>query len=1142
MRSRSNLQHLPTADSLLRHSDVRWGLNLVHGSVQSADLDFSVPSENGQKLTEIFTGMHVHGLHDGMLTAEDANQIRVWNEERVQLRERLAETTTELARFEHELTSENSANSGYREDRVREIHKAEGRRAEAKEAWDKLSNRLADLDRKIEVARRELLERERRQNATGYDDERTRVFRKQLIRLDWRIRKWRRVQQDVNNELVRQRETLVSGASDSKSKITIDLDNVRQSLFRLEQCAESLLDVVSRHSAAYKSVAPTADLNDELDGFKDQLDTVYTGLYRAHQSAAKEVSELTRERINWNLRALRRQRREISKCIKRLMKRRADLIHEIAPLCHNEHWLIEQAQNGFFLFASDDQSIDYSQAYEFKRPLDPAIAQLNELIAKLEGERSGLRDKRDTLRSEIAAIDQRLISLRKEAEKLGHDRIPQIQEQIRIAKDQITQLKSRLAKLDVLIDEREAKSREWIHHRLSEASGYLAAFSNGAYQHFSVELGKSGMLWIKNRYASELSYHNLPPVDRDLAGLALGISLLTDWARVGDHVVWNLAFDRLTTEQAVEVARTIAEHCPERLSLLITTAHEHLADRLHSHGFRVLDWETEELAEPTVELPKRKVETPKMIERAIILRSNNTDSEEFPGEFRDQVVRGSGSDSIFMKQENSREAYQSDEKANSDWETSEADLVTLENELDAIRRGSAYKDIVEFKPVRPSEIRHSEFRTSESDYRSIVQETWKSRTEAKRDSIDDPISDAVNRELDAEALTQWKERNNSEYYWKSVKEVQDEEPTIRAYRANTSIPPRTVPLDRVTKDSRLRDLGLFEIDEVEQLESNGIVLVRDMLTRDRTSIRRALGVEEVSHSKIEAWQRQLRLMCEVKKLSAFDARVLVACHVEDANALRQLEGYELAERIESLRKTKEGQQLLRSGSDEELTKLNAWVLNMKEAKALRQFGYHDAKDQANESRRRSSAGYRGSRSSRVDQATASSNGSKSHRLRKSDQDSRSTKSQSNETLKFYLNLDEQVEAAPSIGPKMAEHLEGVGIRTVRDLLSTSAEKIAKDLNHRRVNAETVQAWQRQTTLVCRVPNLRGHDAQLLVACEIYTPEQLAACNPEELFAIIQPFAESREGTKIIRSGKQPDLEEVQDWIRWAQSQRGLLVV
>lgn len=142
-------------------------------------------------------------------------------------------------------------------------------------------------------------------------------------------------------------------------------------------------------------------------------------------------------------------------------------------------------------------------------------------------------------------------------------------------------------------------------------------------------------------------------------------------------------------------------------------------------------------------------------------------------------------------------------------------------------------------------------------------------------------------------------------------------------------------------------------------------------------------------------------------------------------------------------------------------------------------------------------------------------------------------------LKFYLDLNDHIEAAPSIGPKSAERFEKIGIYTVADFLKQTAESISSKLNYKRMSAQVIRDWQHQARLVCRIPNLRGHDAQLLVACEFTEPEEISTMQPTSLFATIGPFSETKEGLKIIRNGKKPDLAEITDWITWAGHTRSI---
>lgn len=143
-------------------------------------------------------------------------------------------------------------------------------------------------------------------------------------------------------------------------------------------------------------------------------------------------------------------------------------------------------------------------------------------------------------------------------------------------------------------------------------------------------------------------------------------------------------------------------------------------------------------------------------------------------------------------------------------------------------------------------------------------------------------------------------------------------------------------------------------------------------------------------------------------------------------------------------------------------------------------------------------------------------------------------------LRFYLERESPIVDAPSIGARMAEKLEVVGILTVDDLINADPAELAEQLEHRRIDAEVITAWQNQAILVCRVPMLRGHDAQLLVAAEVTTAEQVAQYDADELFALIDPIARSNEGKRIIRGGKLPDLEEITEWITYAALSRELI--
>jgi hypothetical protein len=139
--------------------------------------------------------------------------------------------------------------------------------------------------------------------------------------------------------------------------------------------------------------------------------------------------------------------------------------------------------------------------------------------------------------------------------------------------------------------------------------------------------------------------------------------------------------------------------------------------------------------------------------------------------------------------------------------------------------------------------------------------------------------------------------------------------------------------------------------------------------------------------------------------------------------------------------------------------------------------------------------------------------------------------------RFFLNRSNHVVDAPTIGPSLARKLAPLGVRTISDLLDADAETLATRIPG--VKASAVRSWQQQAELVCRVPELRGHDAQILVALEVTSVEQLANTSAVELWKRVERFLETAESKRILRGAPQPDLAEVTQWIEGARQSRTL---
>ena len=293
-----------------------------------------------------------------------------------------------------------------------------------------------------------------------------------------------------------------------------------------------------------------------------------------------------------------------------------------------------------------------------------------------------------------------------------------------------------------------------------------------------------------------------------------------------------------------------------------------------------------------------------------------------------------------------------------------------------------------------------------------------------------------------------------------------------------------------------------------------------------------MGSDHVEANALRHWQSVAELLVSGQLRSVFDARVLVACQICTSTELVGLSRQELARRIQGLRWEKMGREILDQGSDDELLQLSGWVASLEHAQAMQEFGYQDRQADSDSPEEQVVEAIERPRSTiRFDAAHQQGERLKKRRP--------FTHRGSSEKLRFYLNLSDDLEAAPAIGPNTAGYFAEIGIISVQDFLESDPAETAQKLGQPRINEELVGAWQQQAELVCRVPNLRGHDAQLLVACEVTTAEELATWQPDELFSVIGPFSETPKGQRILRSGREPDLAEVTDWIRWSQEMRSL---
>jgi uncharacterized protein YhaN len=365
-------------------------------------------------------------------------------------------------------------------------------------------------------------------------------------------------------------------------------------------------------------------------------------------------------------------------------------------------------------------------------------------------------------------------------------------------------------------------------------------------------------------------------------------------------------------------------------------------------------------------------------------------------------------------------------------------------------------------------------------------------------------------------------------------------PTVRvvreavgdAGRARKVIAERVAGVDKpayyLTADASLADFPVLGNDTAQVFATLGMRTVEDLLVADATEVSRRLAHPAVTPDAVRLWQYHTSLMCFVPGVSLVDAQVLAACEVISPEALFTIDVRWLAEAISRFFTTERGRRFASSRdrfTRDRLALLQKHARRQRDNWQLLSPRYSWVERLASPPIRKSSPVEKVKRSRRATPAEAPK-----PRL------ARRTKQR---PLRFLLDRSSPVADAPSIGRLTAERLSQVGVRTVADLLNANPESMAEELGITRVTAATVARWQSQARLACRIPELRGCGAQLLVACGYTEPEQIAGANVAELLGKVRAVCRTSEGKRLLRGGETPTSARVAGWIRHASQTRPL---
>ena len=340
----------------------------------------------------------------------------------------------------------------------------------------------------------------------------------------------------------------------------------------------------------------------------------------------------------------------------------------------------------------------------------------------------------------------------------------------------------------------------------------------------------------------------------------------------------------------------------------------------------------------------------------------------------------------------------------------------------------------------------------------------------------------------------------------------------------------------LTRNSLIADFPVLGNDTAKIFSELKVATVEDLLVADAEDVAARLGRLSIPAEAVRLWQSHMSLMCFVPGVSLNDAQVLAANDMQTPEALFTVDVRLLAESIERFLASERGRRFasLRSRyTREQLSETQKLARTQRDAwqQAKGRYSWVDGPTKAAAEPTPAPRPSVGTAKREKEVAVTPPKSSVSPKPNKP--------RQSNASLRFFLSRSSHVVDAPSIGPIAAKRLAKVGIRTVADLLNASPESTAEELAEAKLTPAVISRWQQEARLVCRIPELRGVGAQLLVASGFTEAEQVANAKAEELVKRVRATCRGPQGARILRDGAPPSAERIAQWVSQAAQMRPL---
>jgi predicted nuclease with TOPRIM domain len=111
----------------------------------------------------------------------------------------------------------------------------------------------------------------------------------------------------------------------------------------------------------------------------------------------------------------------------------------------------------------------------------------------------------------------------------------------------------------------------------------------------------------------------------------------------------------------------------------------------------------------------------------------------------------------------------------------------------------------------------------------------------------------------------------------------------------------------------------------ELLQAAGLRTVEEFLSMTPERVSEKLNSRRITAAIVRQWQAQARLMCQIPELRAVDSQILVACGILTPEALSERGPEQVLLSVRPLSESAEGQKLLKTAGEPDLSTVTAWI-------------------------------------------------------------------------------------------------------------------------------------------------------------------------------------------------------------------------